>query len=210
MKNTINIFLLLSVATLLFTACTQADPPALGLIHQAANATVYDRGSDQEVHPDEIRYYQTLQELAKGLTVLAADVRYRKSIFGMATHATKEVNGITMKHLSDSLNKTGIDLFADLKATITPESPQHEHASNLLEYAIHGLHYFGRTAYSQVRIPFADMHTAEDLPTLVVDFGNGDEMIFGKKIISDGSARTVSIDKQYAKENLVWIISMND
>ena len=65
--------------------------------------------------------------------------------------------------------------------------------------------------YPQIYIPYFETfeHFYEIAPTIAMVI-NDDELIQGYKLEKDGSISIVDVNHAYAKENLVWIVSVND
>jgi hypothetical protein len=76
--------------------------------------------------------------------------------------------------------------------------------------AIRGIDYNQTTLYSQIYIPFIEEHTYNDKPVLVIAYEETDDCIArGYQIIGD-KINEVIVDETFARENLVWVISINE
>jgi hypothetical protein len=80
-----------------------------------------------------------------------------------------------------------------------------------VEKAVNGFSILDETWYSQIYIPFFETVGLNEEPTIVVsDLDQGDCSLIGYKLMDDGTINMFEVDEDYAKSNLVWVISVNE
>lgn len=63
--------------------------------------------------------------------------------------------------------------------------------------------------YFHIYIPFKDLVNTNSIPTIVVGIGDED-YARGYKFDSQGNLQVISVDENYAKSNLVWVVAVNE
>lgn len=207
MKNPINtLFLSIFGMLLLFTACQQSDAilPNTNTNSTASNILANTEKSTS-TNVDEQAYDHTLETLASAMLPLSHDPFYRESVFDMALKGFDDEHNVIMQVFADSLRRFDRNFVQE--ATAQADSSLDRLA---LKKAVAGMQYYDEIVFSQIYIPFIKASFRGQMPTIVIDYGNNDAVVPGKKYATDGSEVDVLVNEEYAKNNLVWVMSMNE
>ena len=100
-------------------------------------------------------------------------------------------------------------LEADMTTSITAHYPNPALLTKFVDEAVNGFTYFDKFVYLQIYIPFDDQVTLTDNPALVLMLQD-DEELPGHYINGSNALVSILTDENYAQENLVWVISVNE
>ncbi|HCA43308.1 MAG TPA: hypothetical protein DEP28_08655 [Bacteroidetes bacterium] len=75
---------------------------------------------------------------------------------------------------------------------------------------IDGVPLGSKTYYIQIYIPFIDNFTSQELPSAIAVASTDTETLLGYELQSSSFIKTIEVDENYARNNLVWVVSMNE
>ncbi|MDQ3073655.1 MAG: hypothetical protein M3Q97_10380 [Bacteroidota bacterium] len=79
-----------------------------------------------------------------------------------------------------------------------------------LSSAVNGFGYYDDTLYIQIYIPYKDLVDRNENPVICINYSDEYDTLQGMFLNGSGTIDYISVDSNYAKENLVWVISVNE
>jgi hypothetical protein len=178
--------------------------------------------NEVKVTPMEIdyEYDASINSIGLGLINLTKNDDFRKLVFEECLKTFDGDYNVLLKSLEKSYDETFMSSTSFLEEinnsfsiyrsqTMENENLTLKTEDEIVE-AIRGIDYNQTTLYSQIYIPFIEEHTYNDKPVLVIAYEETDDCIArGYQIIGD-KINEISVDETFARENLVWVISINE
>lgn len=164
---------------------------------------------------DEEKYDRVIETVAYGLLDLSQIGTFRDIVNEEIAKQFDGDDNVLLKTLSEKCQAKGIDLKAVMALSLNKYNKKE--LVPLLEEAINGVSYFGRTIYPQVFIPFINdvnintnpvialNYTDEDTLNTIISVNNGTGSGVGGNTASKGKATATS-----AQLNLHWVVSVNE
>lgn len=189
------------------------------------NPNVYSSFIDT-IDAQEQYYHDLIKTAAVGLFELAKDPTFRDRINSMVLSNFDNDDNTLLKNVNIKMQTFEIDLLTEFQNSISIwqdsvyrqdiECNSKYKFANILNTdseildAINGFVYdFDNTFYIQIYIPFADSIDLNDCP--VIALGMNDECeTDGYFICSAGNLSCFEVTEEFAKTNLVWVISVNE
>ncbi|MGB0861444.1 MAG: hypothetical protein ACPGXZ_00925 [Saprospiraceae bacterium] len=203
----INIKLLSFVILLAIVSCNKNEPISV------------DKGESTEIKsPFDVRNENMLNTIALGLIDIAYDVDFRALVYHKVSEQFDNDDNTLLKHLQEEIDlipliNTSIqnNKFA-LDKQLAKYSYNFYKDKTLIQQAVEGFVMEDEVWYSQIYIPFMDKHKeSNELPTIVVGAKDSEDCIaMGYKLLANKTFEIIEVDEEYAKENLVWVISVNE
>lgn len=212
---------LLSFTFLTFQSCKKEVPvtPISDITSpQEQEATNFDL--------EEKRYESMVKTAAVGVFELAKNHTFRAKINELVALQFDDDDNTLLKTIFQELQNDNINLISEFQNSITlwkqtvEQIDQIENTTykNVVIYtdeekineAVSGFSYHtNSTAYIQIYIPFIDLVDLNSTPVVVLgmdDVCNSDGYILSE----DGMISAIDVDEEFAKNNLVWVISVNE
>lgn len=165
----------------------------------------------EEEEPDEAKYNETLEALVYGLLEISQDLEFRHIVNQEVEKQFDGDDNVLFRVLDAAAHEADIEMkSAFQKAIEAHASEDPEQYLQLLDGAIQGFDYFEEKAYPQIYIPFVEQVDLEAKPIIALNIGEGGSEIPAYQLNADGRLSEQMIDEAYAKENLVWVVSMNE
>jgi hypothetical protein len=97
----------------------------------------------------------------------------------------------------------------DMESSIIAHYPNPALLTKFVSQAVNGFEYFDMFVYPQIYIPFDDQVTLTDNPVITLNL-NDSTILPGHYINGSSVYSTQNVDEDYAEENLVWVVSVNE
>lgn len=168
----------------------------------------------------DYEYDASINSIGLGLVNLTKNEDFRKLVFEECLKTFDGDYNVLLKSLEKSYDEnfmTDNSFLDEINSSFSAFKSQTMENENLtlktedeIVKAIRGIDYNQTTLYSQIYIPFIEEHTYNDKPVLVIAYEETDDCIArGYQIIGD-KINEISVDETFARENLVWVISINE
>lgn len=100
-------------------------------------------------------------------------------------------------------------LEADMETSISLHYANPSLLTKFVSQAVNGFTYFDKFVYPQIYIPFDDQVTLTDNPVVTLNL-NDSTVLPGVYITGSNILVNQVVDEDFAGENLVWVISVNE
>ena len=156
-----------------------------------------------------------------GLLELSVDSNFVSIVNYEVSKQFDDDDNVMLSTLVDVSNENNIDLIALMDQSVNSyenDLPNAEHSFDYynslsgqtnISNIINGFEIDEINYYLQIYIPFADQVNLQDTP--IICFGHQEiETTIGYKLNSDNSISVFEVDEEFAENNLIWIVSVNE
>jgi len=160
---------------------------------------------------DEDVYDLMLEVATYGLLEISRDPVFKDIVNAKVAEQFDGDDNALLKDINLSAIDLNINLPLSMQASIVNHASgngvPHDLAS--INQAINGFSYFGENAFVQVYIPFVELVDLNADPIIVIN-PNDSDILTGYYLDNANNLVTVTVDEDYAMQNLVWVISVNE
>jgi hypothetical protein len=161
--------------------------------------------STPEINYEE-KYDKIIETVGYGLIDLSNNSSFQNIVNTQVHLKFDKDDNVLLKKISSECAAIGLDLKQLMKDALIKYNKQ-DHVIYVDE-AIEGFTYFDSKLYPQVYIPFITNKDLTKNPKICLD-PNGEEILAGL-VLNNNSIVTEKVSETYARNNLVWVISVNE
>lgn len=201
--------IILAIALLAMTSCNKEK-----IVQEEATGAITN-----ERDAFTIKNESMLNTVALGLLDIARDKNFRAEVYQEVGKQFDGDDNVLLKTLQEKRDLRTVfsqslsnNRIVDHKVTsqIGYEYGFYE-TTDQLEKAINGFVMDDEVWFSQIYIPFAENINADELPTIVVGTEDSEDCVaLGYKLLKNNGFDIIEVDESYAKEHLVWVVSVNE
>jgi hypothetical protein len=205
----------LSCLVMMMASCSKDD---LGSTNELVGSKLESRDG---IHVDTL-YEIVVNTFARGLLIKSQDATFRNfvnSTAGDELVGDYEVLGYQLDQsitgldtiLKSSIDQVSVTISSSIPAEYAISSKRYSNDLDTINFALDGFDYDDFKFYPQIYIFNYDSINLNQTPVIAVVSTEDHSVLFGYKLNSGTDTYdVVLVDEQFAKQNLVWVISTNE
>lgn len=173
----------------------------------------------------DAQFNQMVNSGALGIINLSRDTAFRSLVYSKIAERFDGDDNVLLKDLvtyPNSLTPTGI--ASNMKGSILQYYNKLRIGGGVTSYSnfgyysdssdvvklVNGFEVCDETHYLQIYVPFVDSVNLSGNPVIVIGFEENEDCIVPGYILQNDSLTVIDVDETYARNNLVWVVSVNE
>ncbi len=151
-------------------------------------------------------FNSVIEAVAYGLVDLSKNSNFRTIVNQEVKLQFDGDDNVLLKKLNETCLNSGIDLKQEMTNCLTRQNK-----SNLIEFleeAIAGFEYYETKLYPQVFIPFIEKNNLQSQAAIALNYDLEEDL--QSILIKENNEEIFTANEAFAKNNLVWVVSMNE